>query len=241
MGDTADGRVRDIFLGLDTSGFQTGLALVSGGAVLYETRSSAGTSHNESLLLLIRRALDAAGLQLDQLRGICLTIGPGMWTGLRVGLSTVKGLALPKGIAVKGVNTLRVIAATAGAGGGAVLAVMDARRNELYAALYHGTRVLIPPQAGASPFLGRLVAERQPPGDLLLAGDGSELIKPVLSAMGIRFVDSGVRLPEPAVIVRLGVELLKSEGPDRLSELEPVYLRRTDAEINLEGRLKGGL
>ncbi len=241
MGDTADGRVKDIFLGLDTSGFQTGLALVSGDAVLYETRSSAGTSHNESLLLLIRRALGAAGLQLDQLSGICLTIGPGMWTGLRVGLSAVKGLALPKGIAVKGVNTLQVIAATAGAGEGAVLAVMDARRNEVYASLYCGAQVLIPPQAETPDLLGSLIAERQVAGELVLAGDGSELVKAALSAAGLRFVDSGVRLPEPAVIVRLGVELLKSEGPDRLSELEPVYLRRTDAEINLEGRLKGSL
>lgn len=233
--------MNDIFLGLDTSGFQTGLALVSGGVVLYETRSSAGTSHNEALLLLIKRALDVTGLQLDQLSGICLTIGPGMWTGLRVGLSTVKGLALPGGIAVKGVNTLQVIAATASAGAGAVLAVMDARRNQVYASLYCGDQVLIPPQAETPDLLGSLIAERQVAGELVLAGDGTELVKAALSATGLRFVDSGVRVPKPAVIVRLGVELLKSQGPDRLPELEPIYLRRTDAEINFERRLKGSL
>lgn len=241
MGGAAISFLRGVFLGLDTSGLQTGLALVESDRVLYEHRTTGSGTHNEVLLPLISRALKAVGLTLEELSGILLAIGPGMWTGLRVGLSTVKGLALPGRIAVKGVNTLEAIAATANAGDRAVLAVIDARRGELYAGLYQGQRVLISPRPTAAQFLVRMAAELALPDELVLAGDGSGLIQPLLAAAGVRFVDSGVRQPAPAVIVRLGVELLQRLGPDRLEELEPLYLRRTDAELNREQRLKGCL
>jgi tRNA threonylcarbamoyladenosine biosynthesis protein TsaB len=150
-----------------------------------------------------------------------------------VGLSVVKGLALPKLLPVKGVNTLQAIAATVGPVTLPVLTVMDARRGEVYAALYLNEQVLVQPSALEPVRLATLVAEHKTTR-VALAGDGRELVKPALKAAGIQFEDTGVCRASPVVVARLGMELLDRQGPDSIAELEPVYLRRTDAEINRE-------
>lgn len=236
MGFATNDSLRYIFLGLDTSGPQTGLALVTQERILYETRSKAKITHNESLITLLLQAFEETGLNLEMVRGIGFTIGPGMWTSLRVGLSVIKGLALPRSLPVKGVNTLRAISETAGYDELPVLAVMDAKRGEVYAGLFYRERTVVEPRAMEPKQLASLVAKNQL-GRVVVAGDGSELIKPVLSVAGIQFCDVGVSLPSPIIIARLGIKLLDKYGPDPIDSLEPVYLRRTDAEINREKRL----
>jgi tRNA threonylcarbamoyladenosine biosynthesis protein TsaB len=236
MGSATTDCLKGIFLGLDTSGLRTGLALVTRERTVYEINTDTGISHNESLLLLLEQAFAAARVSIAELSGIGLTIGPGMWTALRVGLSVVKGLVLPQSLPVKGVNTLSAVSATAARTRLPVLAVLDARRGEVYAALYRQEAVLIPPCAVEPAQLATRVAEYNPGAGVALAGDGSELVKPALAAAGVQFEDTGVRQASPAVVARLGMELLNRDGPDGLAELEPVYLRRTDAEINRERR-----
>ncbi|MEO0005510.1 MAG: tRNA (adenosine(37)-N6)-threonylcarbamoyltransferase complex dimerization subunit type 1 TsaB, partial [candidate division WOR-3 bacterium] len=90
------------FLGLETSGRTTGLALVKDKRVVWEKRTPNEVSHNESLLPLIDTAFAQTEIKLNELTGICLTIGPGMFTSLRVGLSVTKGLAVARGLLVKG-------------------------------------------------------------------------------------------------------------------------------------------
>ncbi len=102
-----------IYLALDTSGTRTALALVKDDKPIFETSATAPYGHNEKLLDLLKEALDQTGITLNQITAICLTIGPGMFTSLRVGLSVAKGLALTGKLPLKGVNTLYALAATA--------------------------------------------------------------------------------------------------------------------------------
>jgi len=237
MGSTTADCLKQIFIGLDTSGPETGLAIVATERVLYEIRSGSGTNHNEALLLLLDQLLNTAGLKIEAISGIGFTIGPGMWTALRVGLSVVKGLALPRNIPVKGVNTLQALSVSACQTGEPVLAVMDARRGEVYAAVYWQDRVLIEPGALTPEKLARQVVNCKLATGFRAVGDGVELVKPALTAAGIQVVDTEIRRVSPVVVARLAIELLSRDGPDPLAEIEPIYLRRTDAEINREKRL----
>lgn len=271
-GGSAASAVRSVFLGLETSGFSTGLALIAGEALLFETMQDTAARHNETLLSLINEVLtsvrisnyekkDAAtGISIDYLAGICLTVGPGMFTSLRVGLSVAKGLALARQIPLKGVNTLLALSATVcqprraqfGQGPDSarpILALLDARKQELYAGLYLRERPLLPPVV-ISPnllpkWLGQLLSKKQSSSELaigkaasslVVVGDGAKLAEPILHKAGIDFKVANITYPSAAVVARLGRQLLREEGPDNLQLLEPLYLRRTDAELKREGQ-----
>lgn len=229
--------MKGIFLGLDTSGRTTGLALVNDKMVVWEKRTAADVSHNERLLPLIGTAFLESGLKLDEVTGICLTIGPGMFTSLRVGLSVAKGLALPRGILVKGVNTLQALSFTAERerGNPLVLALIDARKGEFYAGLYQGRETVIAPKVTSPEGLTGLLGEIDFSGKgLVLAGDGAEMAEPVLKRAGYPIDKTGITYPSPLAVIHLGVDLFAREGGDDLTNLEPIYLRRTDAELKRE-------
>ncbi|MBM3315614.1 tRNA (adenosine(37)-N6)-threonylcarbamoyltransferase complex dimerization subunit type 1 TsaB, partial [candidate division WOR-3 bacterium] len=131
-----------LVLGIETSGTDTGVALLAGEQVLAEISCPSVSGHNENLLRLVRQALGAhtvAGLAV-----IGVTIGPGMFTALRVGLAVAKGLALAAGAGLKGIGTLDALAAAVG-GSGEVLTLVDARRREVYAALFRGGAAVLGP------------------------------------------------------------------------------------------------
>jgi len=220
------------FLGIETSGAATGVAVLLEDRVVHETVLP-GICHNEVLPGLIAGALAGSGLTAGGLAGIGVTIGPGMFTSLRVGLAAAKGLALPHAIRLKGVNTLRALAAGAGEAGLPVLALVDARKHEVYAALYHGGRTLLEPGV-FSP--ARLAARLGPllTGPALLAGDGVEPALPALLQLGVELRPTGIERPLPRVIAAIARDELAAGRADDVETLEPVYLRRTDAELNRE-------
>jgi len=238
-----------IFLGLETSGLNSGLALVRDDDLVGELRldhSNYQATHNETIIAAIDQLCRGAGLAIDEITGICLTIGPGMFTALRVGLSVAKGIALPRGLPVKGVNTLQALSATvAQATTELILTAIGAREGEVYAGLYQGERALIEPMTttmvAMSGELSRLCADCQLSPVIMVAGNAAEMVEPALTQLRIAVQKASVNVPSPAVVVKLGRALMQKEGPDDLMVLEPVYLRRTDAEINRERQLKSGL
>ena len=133
-------------LALDTSTEYLSLALWQDGAVAVR-ELLAGQKHSELVLPLVRELLDEAGLQLTKLDGIAFGMGPGSFTGLRIGCGVAQGLAFGAGLPVVGVCTLEALAQQAGAP--RVIACLDARMNEVYHAAYEsdsdGWREVVPP------------------------------------------------------------------------------------------------
>ncbi|MGQ9707628.1 MAG: tRNA (adenosine(37)-N6)-threonylcarbamoyltransferase complex dimerization subunit type 1 TsaB [bacterium] len=257
MGVYSTIRAKGICLGLETSGSGTGVALVCDGSVVFEInthrnhcptdeKGGCRVTHNENLLLFIAVALGQAGLKPDSLDAIFLTIGPGMFTSLRVGLSVAKGLALPRNLPVKGINTLLALSMTAAEYTnlkayptqirdkviGPVLSLIDARKGELYAGLFQGEKALIEPLVISPEGLTELLYRVHLPGQgLIIAGDGAAIAEPLLKEAGFSLCKSGRVFPSPVTVVQLGASLMEKDGPDDLVSLEPVYLRRTDAEL----------
>ncbi|MFD9899865.1 tRNA (adenosine(37)-N6)-threonylcarbamoyltransferase complex dimerization subunit type 1 TsaB [Mesorhizobium sp. NPDC059025] len=180
-----------------------------------------GKGHAEHLLAVIDRALDEAGITFADLGAIAISTGPGSFTGIRVGVSTARGLALALKIPAIGVTTLEALAAEAASAfpGRSVLAVLDGGRGEIHAALF-GTD-------GAAVY-GPAIATLEEASDMaeqnaaVLAGTAAEV---VAAAAGGRF-DFGP--PVATADIATYARLAASKGPGE--KPRPVYLRDADAK-----------
>jgi tRNA threonylcarbamoyl adenosine modification protein YeaZ len=182
-----------------------------------------GRGHAERVIGMIRSALDEAGLRVAELERIAVTVGPGSFTGVRVGIAAARGLALVTGCPVVGIGTLAVLAehARALAGGRSILAVLDARRGEVYAQSFdrHGVPVGPPEVATAE-----LVAERVDQ-KTLLAGAGADRILAELGQFDEARVVHRDAAPDVAALLRLA-----RHAPEPATAPRPLYLRPPDAK-----------
>ncbi len=225
----------DLYLGIETSGTGTGVALARAGNVIYEQALGDKMRHDELLMPLIDEALASINARPQGLAGLGVTIGPGMFTSLRVGLSTAKGFAFVLGIPVKGINTLWALARSVPEPGRPVLATIDARKSQVYAALYHQDRVLIEPGLFSYSEIAEAASGRSG-HKLIIAGSGSGLCRPFLESRQVQLETSGIENPLPRVIALAAAQAIQAGQADDLERLEPLYLRRTDAELARERR-----
>lgn len=122
-------------LAVDTAGKTAAVAVLRDDTLLYENQCNNGLTHSETLLPMIDTALRASGLTMDQVDVLAATNGPGSFTGLRIGLAVIKGLALPRQIPCAPVSTMAALAYGM-AGQGTVIGAQDARRGQVYWAAF---------------------------------------------------------------------------------------------------------
>jgi tRNA threonylcarbamoyladenosine biosynthesis protein TsaB len=189
--------------------------------VLAEASASVDSRHGETLLPHLTDVLARASLKPTDLAMIAVGIGPGSFTGVRVGLATAKGLALALKIPLLGVSTLDVVAAGAG-DHASLLVLLDAKKGEVFGARYeHERRV-------GDPFHGPPSAVQADATALVGAGvrDPSFVIP-----AGASVLDPTLDAPSARVLARLALAQLRREGPSDLGTLVPLYVRSADAVI----------
>lgn len=221
-------------LAVDTATEVCGLALFVNGQVKAERSIAQGVTHTKLLMGALSALLQEAGMDIAALDGLAVTRGPGSFTGLRIGISTVKGLALATGKPLVGVSTLAVLAHQAPGGTSWVCPMIDARRKEVYWSLYRrqGDDLLrmLPEQAGsvvdAVTQLGR-----EP---CLFIGNGAQLYAAVIGerlAQTAQLADARLHALQPGMVARLGAQCLAQGHRDDVHRFVPVYLRPSDARI----------
>jgi tRNA threonylcarbamoyladenosine biosynthesis protein TsaB len=224
-------------LAFDTATPATAVALVLADGDAREARHDPAPGerpgHAPRLLPLAAELLAAAGLAFADLRRIAVGTGPGTFTGLRIGVATARALAQATGAELAGVSTLAALAegARARAGDAPVLAVLDARRGEAFAAVHRAGEVVAAPRASAPEALAALVA----PGTLAV-GDGAVRFRAVLEPAGAAIPADGSPLHRVSALAlaRLGAAA-PAAGRDGVV---PEYLRLPDAEIALRDRTR---
>ncbi len=244
-------------LAFDTATPATAVAVLAGDGVFearHEPAEGERPGHAQQLLPLAAQALDAAGLGFTDLDRIAVGTGPGTFTGLRIGVATARALAQGTGAELVGVSTLRAQAAAAegaasgpsagaapsgpsaegaaaadgSSSGGAVAAILDARRGEAFVAAWRGGERLVPPAAVTPALLSKTVQ----PG-WLAVGDGAVRFREVLEPSGVTVPADGSPLHR---VSALSVADLAAGAPPTGRDVVPEYLRLPDAEIALRER-----
>ena len=237
-----NGPARMTLLGFDTATTACSAALWAEGEVTACRRSEAGGRHAESLVPMLREVAAEGGTTLAAVERFAVTVGPGSFAGIRIGLATARGLALASRRPLIGLSTLEVLAAGVPAGerDGRVLAALDAGRGRLYAQLFdHALRALSEPEALAAEALPDLVASAGSDGPLIVAGTGQEVALAAL-APGIEARPaSGAPTPDARVLVRCAAARadVQPEG-GVAAPVRPLYLR--EAGVRPKARRAGG-
>ncbi|NTW58151.1 MAG: tRNA (adenosine(37)-N6)-threonylcarbamoyltransferase complex dimerization subunit type 1 TsaB [Nitrospirae bacterium] len=225
-------------LGIETATRTGGVAIVSEDGVLAEYTLNIEVTHSERLMSTVDRVFKDTGLRMASIDGFGVSIGPGSFTGLRIGLSTVKGLAFTTGKPVAAVPTLKALAWNTPHARYPVCPLLDARKKEVYAALYHyDGRELVQDLPETVLPLAEL-AERVA-GEVLFTGEGARLFAGDIErffAGRAHLAPRSASVPSAASIAEIALDMIsvgRQTGPDGLS---PMYIRRPEAELAWEKR-----
>lgn len=193
-----------------------------------------GETHTRHVMAAIASVLDRAGLALSAIDAFAVTQGPGSFTGLRIGISTVKGLAVATGKPMVGVSTLAALAHQAEGDERLICPLIDARRNELYWALYQrsntGLKRCWPETVGPA---DQIPAQIKAPCRFI--GNGVPLYQGQLQdqiSAPVQWASPQQGRIQPAVVARMGWEKLSAGSVEDVIAFGPVYLRKSDAEIS---------
>lgn len=219
---------RGVILALDTATPVGSVALCAAEGLVVSRYFDVGLQHSQWLFVEIEAALEAAGADVDGLRAVAVSIGPGSFTGLRIGLSAAKGLCLAADKPLVAVSTLETLAARLPFARLPVCTVLDARKREVYTALYDTTAgapvELAPPRAIAPAQL----AEQRAGQPTIYTGDGAEVYRDLWGSEALLAPPSCAR-PDAGTIGWLALAKLKAGATTDLDSVEPEYLRPPDA------------
>lgn len=227
-------------LGVECSAGPASAAIIEDGKIVGSSFVNIKTTHSQTLMPMIAFLLKSTGISVDELDGIAVAAGPGSFTGIRIGISAVKGLAAPEKIPCVGVSTLRAMAELFRNRSCILCAVMDARCNQVYNALFtieNGNihRLCEDRALMCDELASELEALERDGLPIVVTGDGTELFYPHIQSLPNTLkADMTVRY-QNAVGVGLAAEddfkSGKTLSPDRLL---PVYLRLPQAERELK-------
>jgi len=228
-----------LILGIESSTVQVGAAVGGHEGVLAQAHSARGKRHAENLTPTIDFVRRQARVDLREIGCVAVDLGPGLFTGLRVGIASAKALAHALRVPMIGVASLDLLAFPVRFSQRLIVAAIDARRGELFYAFYRqvpgGLQRLSPHQVGTPEDLAsELMAAGE---DCLLVGDGvvrywdrfDDLTK-------VELADSGLAYPTASSLVQLAHARALREEWVKPWELEPLYLRAPDAEVNWSTR-----
>lgn len=231
-----------LVLGIDTATLACSVALATEEKLIAEYTLQVKKTHSERLLPLIDNLLRDSGFKPRDLEGIAVAVGPGSFTGLRIGVATARALGQVLGARLAGVSTLAALSCQGAAFGGLVVPILDARRSQVYAAAFKGgfppERVLDDQAVSLAQLLEWLQQKGQP---ALFVGDAVRAHRETIAS----HLGSLAFFPPPegehnraAWVARLGIEELRAGKGKTYLELLPKYIRRSEAEVKYEKRCR---
>lgn len=226
-------------LAIDTSCSIASVAVLQDGSASAEINALVRAKFGETLLPYVAQVLKIASLTVSHLDLIAVGIGPGSFTGTRIGVATAKGLAMGCDVPLVGVVSPRAMAHALSTEGSVVVPVMDAFKGEVYVSAYRRTESpqlmeIVEPLHATAAAAGSLLRARLPTERLILCGAGLRRYEPeLLSALGTPYLVASTTfdVPKASSIAWEGLLDYQQRGADNLDELEPLYVRSSDATL----------
>jgi tRNA threonylcarbamoyladenosine biosynthesis protein TsaB len=222
-------------LALDSSTRSCSVAVAIDGRAASEVSTVSNRTHSLHLMGMVRDALELAEVGLKEIDGFAVTIGPGSFTGLRIGISTAKGLAFAAGKPCVGVSSLEALASACLPWPERICVLMDARKGEVYTAVYQesdgrleriGDERVLAPEA-----ILRTIASPH-----LFVGEAVPLYEKQIRAVAgqnARWAPRDRRFPKASTVAWLALDRLAGATADGVELLAPRYIRQSDAELSI--------
>lgn len=228
-----------LILGISTSTAQVGCAIGGHEGVLGAIHSTRGRRHAETLIPAIDHLCRQARIELSELGAVAVDLGPGMFTGLRVGIAAGKAIAHARRLPMIGVTSLDLLAFPLRHSSRRIVCAIDAGRGEIFHASYRHSpggvqRITEPEVATPADLASDLAATKD---ELLLVGDGALRYRDAFTELGrAELADAGFAHPSAGSLVQLAHARALREDFVAPTTLSPLYLRKPDAEINWQTR-----
>lgn len=224
-------------LALSTTSSSGSIAIYNDDHISYINHLDIKITHSERLLPQIDAGLKNSKIEVSDIDLVVIANGPGSFTGVRIGLATAKGICMAHNIPLLPINTLELLANNIAPSNRNILALIDARMNEVYAALYSADLEILIQGANAKPAdIFKLIKD-----PVIVVGDGGKAFKKDIAESGIEhiFCMEHQNVPLASTLISIA---LKSKIPefdfDNIAELEPFYLRKSQAELVREEKIK---
>ncbi len=224
-------------LALSTTSSSGSIAIYNDDHISYINHLDIKITHSERLLPQIDAGLKNSKIEISDIDLVVIANGPGSFTGIRIGLATAKGICMALNIPLLPINTLELLANNIAPSNRNILALIDARMNEVYAALYSPDLEILIPGTNAKPAdIFKLI--KYP---FIVVGDGSKEFKKDIIESGIdhTFCMEHQNIPLASTLISIA---LKRKVPEydfeNISELEPFYLRKSQAELVRDEKIK---
>jgi tRNA threonylcarbamoyladenosine biosynthesis protein TsaB len=221
-------------LGIDTSTSCGSVGLVDGDSVIAEYLLNIPTTHSERLLNSVEYVLEQAGCSIKDLDGWAISLGPGSFTGLRIGMSTIKGLAFATEKPVAGVPTLDTLASNISPTPYLICPILDARKGEVYASLYRYDGGDSPKRASAYQAISPENLVKNIKEKTIFLGNGvntyGDYLLNALPTLAT-FVSAPLNLLRGSAVARLGLKRIQEHEVLDLSTFTPIYVRASEAEV----------
>jgi len=228
-------------LGIDTSTEICSIGLIEDKTIIIEyTINSLQKKHSLFLVPTIKDILEKVNLKLNDINGIAISLGPGSFTGLRIGLGVAKGLAYANSLPLIGIPTLKALAFPFKEIPHLICTILDAKKSEIYSAVFQGGNNLEKISDFRCENINSLVKRLcNLKGKVIFTGEGALRYREIITeAMGqdALFIQSSLNLLLGSNIAFLGLERFERGERDNIFSISPIYLRKSEAEIIWENK-----
>ena len=233
-------------MALDSSHLKGSVAVARGEEILCEILFDASDTHSATLLPAVDTCLRTAHIHIEDIDKFCVVTGPGSFTGLRIGLATIKSFAAVRKRPVVSATSLEVLAAAFPYVSQAVAPIIDARRGEVYLGLYNTQNgqpsAILEPISIRPEMIPMLLVEKNRNAPVIFCGTGVEKYREIIGRKmpeGSRFSVPYRAIPRASFLVGVTMDRTPVEYTE-LAEMEPLYIRPPDAKLPASTKLKPG-
>ena len=224
-------------LALSTTSSSGSIAIYKDDYISYINHLDIKITHSERLLPQIDAGLKNSKIEISDIDLVVIANGPGSFTGVRIGLATAKGICMAHNIPLLPINTLELLANNVAFTDRNILALIDARMNEVYAALYSPDLEILIPGTNAKPAdIFKLIKD-----PVIVVGDGAKEFKKDITESGIdhTFCMEHQNIPLASTLISIAIKnKIPAYDFESISKLEPYYLRKSQAELVREEKIK---